>query len=142
MWFVSGTAKDFPDLGNAALDEEHETMMRHIDELRDAIAQHLPPADQRFLLHELEVDLRNNCQNEELMMQHDGFPDEQTHRQAHGALYRILYRLEGVLLGGDVAATLEELRVVRETIQNHILQEDARIAHWHRVQNISPDSPD
>ena len=117
-------------------------MMRHIDELRDAIAQRLPPIDQRFLLHELEVDLRNNCQSEEQMMQHDGFPDEQAHRQSHQALYRTLHRLEGVLLGGEIKATLEELRVVRETVENHILQEDARIANWHRVQNISPNSPD
>jgi hemerythrin-like metal-binding protein len=142
VWSASRTAKDFPDLGNVALDEEHEAMMRHIDDLRDAIAQRLPPSDQRFLLHELEVDLRNNCQSEEQMMQHDGFPDEQAHRQSHQALYRTLHRLEGVLLGGEIKATLEELRVVRETVENHILQEDARIANWHRVQNISPNSPD
>ena len=95
-------------------------MMRHIDDLRDAIAQRLPPGDQRFLLHELEVDLRNNCQSEEQMMQHDGFPDEQAHRQAHQALYRTLHRLESVLLGGEVEATFEELRVVRQKMLENI----------------------
>jgi hemerythrin-like metal-binding protein len=142
MWSASRTGGDFPDLGNVALDEEHEAMMRHIDELRDAVAQALPPGDQRFLLHEFEVDLRNNCHSEEEMMQHDGFPEEQAHRQAHQALYRALHRLEWVLLGGEVEAAFEELRVIRETVQNHISQDDARIANWHRLQNISPDSPD
>jgi hemerythrin len=142
MWAKVLTADDFPDLGHGAIDEEHRLILRHIGELRDALAQKLPPGDQRFLLHEFEMDPRNNCRDEEEVMVLDGFPEYQFHRQAHEALYRMLHRLESVVISGHLKAALEELRAIREVVEHHILHDDSRIAKWHRLKNISPDAPD
>jgi hemerythrin len=142
MWaeFISG--EDFPNLGYAALDQEHQQIAILMNNLHNAILQCLPVSEQRFLLHELEVYLRINCRAEEQMMEQDGFPNTLGHKQAHLALIHKLHHFEETVLLQNPAAILEELRFIRQMILQHVQQEDTRIANWHRIQNISPDSPD
>ena len=134
MWVNSTGADDFPSLGHAALDEEHQQIARLLDGLRDAIARGAERSDQRYLLHELEVYVRINCRGEEEMMA--------GHRQDHAELFRKLHSLEGVLLSASTNTALRELQTFRHAFLNHIQHEDARVASWHRIQSISPDSPD
>lgn len=142
MWaaFVSGG--DFPSLGHEALDEEHEQIGRLLNELHDAILQRRELGDQRFLLHQLEVYVRINCREEEQMMEHDDYPNRRAHQRAHEAFYRKLHDFEKVLLARKGEGVLDELRAFRHILLEHIKNEDLRIAEWHRVQNISPNSPD
>jgi hypothetical protein len=109
-----------------------------LSELRNAIAEKLPANDQRFLLHEFEMELRDNCRGEEQMIALDRFPD----RQDHESLFRLLSRLETTLISGDSETALEEIRPVSKVLFDHITAEDARIASWHRITAITPDSPD
>jgi hemerythrin len=142
MWaaFVSG--EDFPNLGQEALDDEHEQIARLMNELHDAVVQRRAVPDLRFLLHQLEVYVRINCRGEEQMMEHDDFPNRSAHQKAHEAFYRKLHDLEKVLLSKKGEGFIEELRTFRTILLHHVTQEDSRIANWHRVQSISPDSPD
>jgi hypothetical protein len=109
-----------------------------LSELRNAIAEKLPANDQRFLLHEFEMELRDNCRGEEQMIALDRFPD----RQDHESLFRLLSRLETTLISGDSETALEEIRPVSKVLFDHITAEDARISSWHRITAITPDSPD
>ena len=65
MWHTAELEAEDANLGHTALDEEHAMILRHIDELRNAIAAKLPAHDQRFLLHEFEMELRENCPRNE-----------------------------------------------------------------------------
>jgi hemerythrin-like metal-binding protein len=98
--------------------------------------------DLRFLLHQLEVYIRINCRGEEQMMERDDFPNRRAHQQAHEAFYRKLHELEKVLLTQKGESIMDELRAFRKILLQHVTHEDSRIASWHRVQCISPDSPD
>jgi hemerythrin len=142
MWAEFITGEDFPTLGYAALDDEHLQIARLMNKLHDAILQCLPVGEQRFILHELEVYFRINCREEEQMMDQDNFPNVRLHKQLHAELIQKLHHFEGTVLSENPSLMLEELRFIRHTLLHHIKQEDTRIADWHRIQNISPDSPD
>lgn len=142
MWAAFKQGEDFPDLGHAALDEEHEQISRLLNELQNAIQQRVPPRDQRFLLHQFEVYLRVNCREEEEMMEHDNYPNLKGHRAEHENLYRKLHEFERDLINGKQEESAEHLRNIRYSLLHHVRHEDSRIASWHRVQSISPDSPD
>jgi len=86
--------------------------------------------------------VRINCRGEEEMMASDKYPIIDGHRQDHAELFRKLHTLEGVLLSASSNTALRELQTFRQAFLNHIEHEDARVASWHRIQSISPDSPD
>ena len=142
MWSAFLSENDLPSLGHAALDEEHERIVQLMNDLWEAILAKKPLAEQRFILHEFEVYLRINCRSEEELMVHDGYPHTRTHTESHHTMYRRLHELERILLTGRMESALQEIREVRHELLRHMSEEDMRVARWHRVQHISPDSPD
>lgn len=142
MWAAFIHSEDFPNLGHAAMDEEHARIAQLMNELHAAIQTNRPPGEQRYLLHQLEVYLRINNRGEEEMMEQDEFPSREAHRRTHQGLYRKLHEFERTLIAADAAASLAELRLIRNILLQHVAEEDLRIASWHRVHTISPDSPD
>lgn len=142
VWTAFLNPEDFPNLGHAALDDEHAQIARLTSNLHDAMLQNLPTTEQRFLLHELEVNLRVNCRSEEEMMESDRYPNRHAHIKSHELLYAKLHNLDRILIMHNTKAALEALIAVRELLLKHVKQEDHLVARWHRVQHISPDSPD
>ncbi len=142
MWAAFVSCDDFPNLGHEALDDEHKSIVRLMNELHDAILRKATVAEQRRLLHELESYVRVNCRSEEEMMLTDLYPARDQHRKAHDGLYRALYDYQKVLQLGQEAASLQGLRAMRDHFIRHISQDDTRVASWHRISSISSDSPD
>jgi hemerythrin-like metal-binding protein len=141
MW-ATFVGNDFPNLGFAALDDEHQQISGLLNELHDAILQSVPVSERRFLLHQFEVYLRMNCRGEEQMMEHDRYPHTLIHRHSHEELYRKLHNFDRILIEAGREDAIQELRSIRQVLVEHVGEEDARIANWHRVHGISPDSPD
>lgn len=142
MWAAFAKPEDFPNLGHEAIDDEHENIARLMNELHDAIHHRVALSEQRRLHHELETYVRVNNRSEEQMMETDSYPNRESHHKAHEAMYRKLYEYEKVLQAGREDASLQGLHALRELLIRHIAQEDSRVASWHRIHNISADSPD
>jgi hemerythrin-like metal-binding protein len=142
MWSAFISEDDLPSLGYAALDEEHGRIVQLMNELWESVLGRKPLAEQRFLLHELEVYLRINCRSEEQLMEHDAYPHTHVHEEAHRSLYRRLHDLERILILQRLEPALQEIRDVRQSLLRHMSEEDMRVARWHRIHNISSDSPD
>jgi hemerythrin len=142
MWNAFLSESDLPNLGYAALEDEHSRIVQVMNELWEAVLARKPISEQRFLLHEFEVYLRINCRSEEELMEHDSYPHARLHTEAHYTMYRRLHDLERILLLQKLEPALQEIREVREILLRHMSEEDMRVARWHHVHNISPDSPD
>ena len=142
MWVAFANTEDFPNLGHQALDDEHHNIVRLLNELHAAILQRSAITEQRRLLHQLEAYVRVNNRSEEEMMDADLYPSREIHHKAHEAMYRKLSEYAKVLQAGREDESLHGLHAIRELFIHHVSHEDSRVANWHRIRNISDNSPD
>jgi len=142
MWAAFAKPEDFPDLGHAAMDDEHENIIRLMNELHDAIFRRSALTDQQRLLHELETYIRVNNRSEEEMMEKDLYPNRETHHKSHESMYKKVYEYGKTLQAGRSDASLNGLHALREILVRHIAQEDSRVASWHRIHSIGGNSLD
>jgi hemerythrin-like metal-binding protein len=141
MWteFIGGD--DFPALGDAALDEEHRGIAKAMNQLHLAVASEKPVGEQRSILQQFETYFRVNCRKEEMMMEHDSYPNAATHGEAHQTLYKRIELLNANIAAGRPALAIENLKQIRMLLIDHVTKADSLIAAWHRIHCSFSESP-
>jgi hemerythrin-like metal-binding protein len=133
MWTAFIGGDDFPALGDAALDEEHQGIAKAMNRLHLAVAGERPVAEQRSILQQFEDFLRVNCRKEEMMMERDGYPNAASHSDAHQMLYKRIESLDRNIAAGRPALAIENLKQIRTLLIDHVTKADSLIAAWHRI---------
>jgi hemerythrin-like metal-binding protein len=132
MWLSIFNPENAPELGEAALDEEHRLIEKYLDRLHAAILMRQSTSDQRLLLHEALSFLRINCSHEEELMMRDLFPHVEEHKGAHQRLFHRGESLDYVLATATCSRSLEVLDDVSNELLQHINQDDRDVVMWHR----------
>ena len=119
MWLSIFNPENAPELGEAALDEEHRLIENFLDRLRAVILMRQSTSDQRLLVHEALSFLRRNCSHEEELMMRDLFPHVEEHKVAHQRLFERWGALDQALVTATYSRSLEVLNDVSDELLQH-----------------------
>lgn len=73
-------------VGNAAVDQEHESLIEHINELYEQLNQALDTELIESMLADIQDEISTHFALEELLMQEAGFAEYDAHKQDHERL--------------------------------------------------------
>lgn len=139
MWTSASGEQDFHSVGIDEFDGKHRQIAALIDKLQDAVTQGSSLSEQRLTMHEMEVDVRENCRDEEALMADEGFPSVWSHKEDHLSLYERLRSIETGLIKAERDNALLELDAFRQFDLLHIRKGDQEIANWHRLRSRQPE---
>lgn len=129
MWAAELTI-DAPQLGDLALDDEHQQLLGRLCLLYEALLGQFPPREQRVVLHEFAMFVRVNCQHEEALMCRYEYPLLAAHRDRHHNISRRIGWMEHSLIRSGPQAAVDVLREMASDIVHHIDQEDRDFVTW------------
>jgi len=130
--FLAGIREDGPALqwgdawltGNAAIDNEHRSLVQHVNDLGEAMAQ----GRDREILGEILAKLidytRRHFAHEEAIWEQGGLPDLARHRQAHAVLASKVMQFHAEFTAGRAELTVELMAFLREWLIDHVFKMD------------------
>jgi len=77
--------EDF-SIGNASVDQEHESLISQINQIYEQLSQPLDAVAIEALLVDIQADISTHFALEELLMQESGYAEFEGHRQDHERL--------------------------------------------------------
>ena len=122
MEFVEWTEKY--TVGNPLVDAYHHIFFQMVDEFRTALAQEAPPDMPERISFLVDYTLMH-FESEEKLMERSGYPDTDSHREAHRLFREKMLDLQRRYAQDPDALKADELLcLVQDWFANHILGAD------------------
>lgn len=110
--------------GHPTIDEEHQTLFRHADELLAAVLSARPPDEIADLMQGLMADISGHFEDEEQILRGIGYPYIEEHAAIHAGLMREARSLVDAFAGGTLPVGSLFQFVAYDVIALHILGAD------------------
>lgn len=117
-------------VGVRELDNQHQTIMRHLNELHEEFMSVKANEAVAPLIKSLVSLAAEHFATEERLMESTGFPGLANHRAIHQALSRKVEEFIGRQELGDLAARSQFMYFLREWLTRHMENEDQEYAPW------------
>ena len=120
--------KDF-STGLADIDSQHKIFLSYINQCYDAINKNRQTGVPPDLVRKLKKYAEIHFSYEEQLMELNGFPELEKHKELHKHFINEILKVEKARLTGDGVITLKSvLGMMRDWFLNHIIVEDRKLA--------------
>ena len=110
----------------AAIDKGHDAMLALIHDLSGALAAGKAPAEVTPKLHALAAEMRSHFEEEEQILERNGFPELEAHQAEHGAIREELDRIEAALKAKPDEIPAELGAFLTNTLAAHMADENEK----------------
>ncbi len=117
-------------VGSPAIDGQHQTLFRLVNDLHDAMAKGHGREMMDSILDRLIQYTRTHFREEEAAMLRSGFPGFQAHKAEHEALTAKVLELQKQFRSGNATITLEVMDFLADWLDRHILKSDQQYAPY------------
>ena len=123
-------------VGVIRLDSDHAAFIRGLNQLHAAMMHGKGKAITGPLLHALTADAREHFSLEETLMTSTKYPGLAHHHAEHLELEEKLEELNARHEQGEKAVCIPLLRLMRDWLSNHILEEDRKYGPWLKEHDV------
>jgi len=131
--------KDAYRTGEEAIDRDHKTLFKLINEFHDAFQESRRRRDLLRILNQLVTYAEGHFQREEAIMAAHHYPELESHQQLHEQLYDTIYALNERLQNDPQPLEREAIAFLKNWLGDHILHYDLAFAEFVR-QKTGPKS--
>lgn len=130
------TWNDQLKVGVSIIDNDHQQLVRMVNELADAMKAGHGKDVLDKLFHGLVDYTVKHFGNEERLMQQHGYPESPDHKKQHEDLKKQAVDLQQKFKGGSSSVTIETLNFLKNWLANHILGTDKKLAGFLNGQGV------
>lgn len=128
---------DSLSVGVTSIDAQHKTLLKHLNDLADAMSQGKAKDSLMFILRQLVAYTQMHFSTEEKYMTQWGFPELEGHKLEHQAFVEQVAKFQEDFRAGKVLLSVQVLNFLKDWVSNHIRETDKNYGPFFNAHGLT-----